>query len=99
VLILDDALSSVDTQTEMRILAGLQDVLRRHTSFIVSHRVTAVKDADLILVIDDGVIVERGLHSQLIEADGTYARLLRRQLLEESLEVDSGSDLAGAAQL
>ncbi len=99
VLILDDALSSVDTQTEMRILAGLQDVLRRHTSFIVSHRVTAVKDADLILVIDDGAIVERGLHSQLMEADGTYARLLRRQLLEESLEVDSGSDLAGAAQL
>jgi ATP-binding cassette subfamily B protein len=98
VLILDDALSSVDTQTEMRILAGLQDVLRRHTSFIVSHRVTAVKDADLILVIDDGEIVERGLHSQLIEADGTYARLLRRQLLEDSLEVDSGTDLAGAAQ-
>ncbi len=99
VLILDDALSSVDTQTEMRILAGLQDVLRRHTSIIVSHRVTAVKDADFILVLDDGEIVERGVHSQLIEAEGTYARLLRRQLLEESLEVDSGSDLAGAAQL
>lgn len=98
VLILDDALSSVDTQTEMRILAGLQDVLRRHTSFIVSHRVTAVKDADLILVIDDGEIVERGVHSQLIEADGTYARLLRRQMLEESLEVDSGSDLARTAR-
>ena len=88
VLILDDALSSVDTQTEMRILAGLQDVLRRHTSLIVSHRVTAVKDADLILVIEDGVIVERGLHSELLEMDGTYARLLRRQLLEESLETD-----------
>lgn len=98
ILILDDALSSVDTQTEMRILAGLQDVLRRHTSFIVSHRVTAVKDADLILVIDDGEIVERGVHSQLIEADGTYARLLRRQMLEDSLEVDSGTGLAGAAQ-
>ncbi len=88
VLILDDALSSVDTNTEMRILAGLQDVLRRHTSLIVSHRVTAVKDADLILVIEDGEIVERGVHAQLIEADGTYARLLRRQLLEESLETD-----------
>ncbi len=88
VLILDDALSSVDTRTEMRILAGLQDVLRRRTSLIVSHRVTAVKDADLILVIEDGAIVERGVHSELIEAGGTYARLLRRQLLEESLRAD-----------
>ncbi len=86
VLILDDALSSVDTNTEMRILAGLQDVLKRHTSLIVSHRVTAVKDADFILVIEDGEIVERGVHPELIEAGGTYARLLRRQLLEESLE-------------
>ena len=91
VLILDDALSSVDTQTEMRILAGLQDVLRRHTSLIVSHRVTAVKDADLILVIEDGEIVERGLHSELLKIDGTYARLLRRQLLEESLETDQAT--------
>jgi ATP-binding cassette subfamily B protein len=88
VLILDDALSSVDTRTEMRILAGLQDVLRRHTSLIVSHRVTAVKDVDLILVIEDGEIVERGVHAELIEAGGTYARLLRRQLLEESLRAD-----------
>ncbi len=88
VLILDDALSSVDTNTEMRILAGLQDVLKRHTSLIVSHRVTAVKDADFILVIEDGEIVERGVHSELIEADGTYSRLLRRQLLEDSLETD-----------
>ncbi len=98
VLILDDALSSVDTQTEMRILAGLKDVLSRHTSLIVSHRVTAVKDADFILVIEDGEVVERGVHSDLIETEGTYARLLRRQLLEESLEIDTGSDLAGAAQ-
>ena len=88
VLILDDALSSVDTNTEMRILAGLQDVLKRHTSLIISHRVTAVKDADLILVIEDGEIVERGVHSELIEAGGTYARLLQRQFLEESLETD-----------
>jgi ATP-binding cassette subfamily B protein len=78
----------VDTNTEMRILAGLQDVLKRHTSLIVSHRVTAVKDADFILVIEDGEIVERGVHSELIEADGTYSRLLRRQLLEDSLETD-----------
>jgi ABC-type multidrug transport system fused ATPase/permease subunit len=53
--------------------------------------VTAVKDADLILVVEEGEIVERGTHSQLLEADGVYARLLRRQLLEESLEVDAGA--------
>jgi ATP-binding cassette subfamily B multidrug efflux pump len=88
VLILDDALSSVDTHTEMRILDGLQDVFRRRTSIIVSHRVTAVKDADLILVVEDGEIVERGVHSELLELDGVYARLLRRQLIEDSLETD-----------
>jgi ATP-binding cassette subfamily B multidrug efflux pump len=99
VLILDDALSSVDTHTEAAILDGLKDVLRRRTSIIVSHRVTAVKDADLILVVEDGAIVERGVHTELVAADGVYARLLRRQLLAESLELASGSDLAGAAQV
>ncbi len=91
VLILDDALSSVDTHTEAAILAGLKDVFVGRTSLIVSHRVSAVKDADLILVVEDGEIVECGVHSQLLEADGVYARLLRRQLLEESLEVDAGA--------
>ena len=85
VLILDDALSAVDTQTEARILDGLHDVLTQRTSIIVSHRVTAVKDADMILVVEDGEIVERGVHEDLIAGRGTYARLLRRQLLEESL--------------
>ena len=93
VLILDDALSSVDTHTEAAILAGLKGVLDKRTSIIVSHRVTAVKDADLILVVDDGAIVEHGVHNELIEAGGTYARLLRRQLLEESLEVDGAASL------
>ena len=89
VLILDDALSAVDTHTEAAILSGLRNVFRGRTSLIVSHRVTAVKDADLILVVEDGEIVERGVHDELIEAGGTYARLLRRQLLEESLESDA----------
>ena len=86
ILILDDSLSAVDTQTERRILQGLRDVLRDRTSLIVSHRVTAVMEADLILVLDDGEIVERGTHEELIGAGGVYATLLRRQLLEEGLE-------------
>ena len=86
---LDDVLSAVDTATESRILRGLRTELKGRTAFIISHRVTAVKDADLILVLDDGRIVERGRHEQLLALGGTYASLLRRQLLEQ--------DLAGAA--
>ncbi len=89
VLILDDVLSAVDTATESRILQGLRDELEGRTAFIISHRVTAVKDADLILVLDEGRIVERGRHDDLVTGGGTYASLLRRQLLEQ--------DLAGAA--
>ncbi len=86
VLVLDDALSAVDTHTEAAILGDLRGALRDTTSFIISHRVSAVMHADQILVLDDGRIVERGKHTDLIAADGTYARLLRRQLLEEGLE-------------
>ena len=89
VLILDDVLSAVDTATESRILQGLRDELAGRTAFIISHRVTAVKDADLILVLHEGRIVERGRHDDLVARGGTYASLLRRQLLEQ--------DLAGAA--
>lgn len=85
VLILDDVLSAVDTETESRILRGLREALEGRTAFIISHRVTAVKDADLILVLDDGRIVERGRHAQLLARGGTYATLLRRQLLEQAV--------------
>jgi ATP-binding cassette subfamily B protein len=86
VLVLDDALSAVDTHTEAAILGDLRSAMRGTTSFIISHRVSAVMHADQILVLDDGRIVERGRHAELIAAEGTYARLLRRQLLEEGLE-------------
>jgi ATP-binding cassette subfamily B protein len=86
VLVLDDALSAVDTHTEAAILADLRGAVRGTTAFIISHRVSAVMHADQILVLENGQIVERGRHADLIVADGTYARLLRRQLLEEGLE-------------
>ena len=86
VLILDDCLSSVDTQTEERILRGLREEMRRRTTLIVSHRVSTVRDADLIVVFDDGALVERGTHDSLLAHGGRYAELCRTQQLEEELE-------------
>ena len=95
VLILDDALSAVDTQTEALILSRLRESLQARTSFLISHRVTAVMHADRILVLDDGIVVEEGTHAELLEMGGVYATLLRRQLLEQSL-VDDVRDRIGA---
>jgi len=94
ILVLDDALSAVDTHTEHEILEQLRGVLAGRTSVIVSHRVTAVMDADLILVVDGGKIVEQGTHAELLKRGGTYALLQRRQLLAESVAED---DLLAAA--
>ncbi|MBI4539523.1 MAG: ABC transporter ATP-binding protein [Gemmatimonadetes bacterium] len=88
ILILDDALSAVDTETEREILAQLRDVRTGRTCFIISHRVSAVMNADLILVLEDGEIVERGTHAELLARGETYATLLRRQLLEQDLEAE-----------
>lgn len=86
VLILDDCLSSVDAQTEAEILHGLRSILKEKTCLIISHRISAVKDADEILVLDEGRILERGSHHQLVERGGLYAELYQQQRLTEELE-------------
>ena len=85
ILILDDALSAVDTYTEEEILSRLRGVMRQRTSIIVAHRVSTVRQADLIVVLDRGRIVERGTHDELVRANGIYAEMNRKQLLEEEL--------------
>jgi ATP-binding cassette subfamily B protein len=85
ILVLDDALSAVDTYTEEEILSRLSGVMRSRTTIIVSHRVSTVRTADQILVLEDGAIVERGTHDQLVGLNGLYAELYRKQLLEEEL--------------
>jgi ATP-binding cassette subfamily B multidrug efflux pump len=85
ILVLDDALSAVDTYTEEEILSRLRTVMRERTSIIVSHRISTVRDADQILVLDDGRIAERGTHAELIRLNGLYGELHKKQLLEEEL--------------
>jgi ATP-binding cassette subfamily B protein len=85
ILILDDALSAVDTYTEEEILSRLRGVMRGRTSLIVAHRVSTVRDADLIVVLDRGRIAEQGRHEDLVRRGGLYADLYRKQLLEEEL--------------
>ncbi|MDX1500957.1 MAG: ABC transporter ATP-binding protein [Thermoanaerobaculia bacterium] len=85
-LLLDDALSAVDTETEERILGHLRGVFAERSVILVSHRVSTVRDADEIVVLDDGRLVERGRHEELVAAGGIYADLERRQRLEEELE-------------
>lgn len=88
ILILDDALSSVDTHTEEEILRRLKRVMVNRTSVIISHRVSTVRHADQIIVMDQGRIVERGTHEQLVAQRGLYAEMYERQLLEDALEED-----------
>ncbi|MGH9456443.1 MAG: ABC transporter ATP-binding protein [Thermoanaerobaculia bacterium] len=86
ILLLDDALSAVDTQTEERVLRALESLRRDRTVLIVSHRVSSVKDADHIIVLEEGAVIERGTHDELVAFGGLYADLHRRQALEEELE-------------
>jgi ATP-binding cassette, subfamily B, multidrug efflux pump len=85
VLVLDDALSAVDTYTEEEILGKLRGVMRQRTSIIVSHRISTVRDAAQIFVLERGRIVERGRHDELVRAGGIYSEMFKKQLLEEEL--------------
>ena len=92
-LILDDALSSVDSVTETAILRELQEYMHGRTAILISHRVSAVRDADVIFVLEEGQLVEQGQHEELLAANGVYKRLLERQLLSE--EIERGEALVG----
>ena len=86
ILVLDDALSSVDADTEEAILGGLREFMRRRTTFVVSHRISTVLDADRILVLEDGRVVESGRPGELLARDGAFARMHRQQQIEKELE-------------
>ncbi len=86
ILILDDAFSAVDTFTEESILRQLREIVAKRTTIIISHRISTVREADEVIVLDDGEIVERGTHDQLVDEGGMYANLHLKQLLEKELE-------------
>ena len=93
IVLLDDALSAVDTHTESEILRALRDALTSRTAVIASHRVSAIRDASWIIVLDEGKVVEQGKHDQLMAGEGRYWALLRRQQLVESIEKPDRSEV------
>ena len=86
ILIIDDALSAVDTETEEKILNNLKKVMAGRTSIVISHRVKAIMDSDLIIVLDSGEIIERGTHEELLEIGGFYKELYELQMVAEKME-------------
>ncbi len=86
ILILDDALAAVDTHTEEEILKRLRGIMAERTTLIIAHRISTVKDADQIAVLDEGRLVELGTHQELVARDGIYADMCRRQNLSSELE-------------
>lgn len=86
ILIFDDCLSAVDAKTEVKILQSLKKIMKDKTSIIISHRISAVKDADLIIVLDDGKIVEKGIHQELLDENGLYSSIYEKQLIEQKIQ-------------
>src|SRR4029077_7129893 len=95
IVLLDDSLSAVDTHTEAEILRSLRTALADRTALIASHRVSAIRDATWIIVLDEGRVVEQGKHADLLAAGGRYWSLLSRQQLEESIEEEPGGNGGG----
>jgi ATP-binding cassette subfamily B protein len=88
IIIFDDCLSAVDAKTEAEILKNLKRIMEKRTSIIISHRISAIREADLIIVLDDGCIVARGTHEELIEKEGIYKEIFEKQLIEEKIALE-----------
>ena len=93
ILIFDDSTSSVDTETEFLIQQALREVMRERTTFVIAQRLQTVKDADQILVLDQGTIVERGTHSQLLTEGAIYREIYEIQLREQEEAQEKGAEL------
>lgn len=95
ILVLDDALSSIDTETEAAILERLKNDIKNLTSILIAHRISTIQNADHIIVMDDGRVVEKGTHAQLLDRDGFYAELYRMQQLEEEAKKEDPPEEEG----
>ena len=98
ILILDDSTSSVDTETEHRIRRAMAEVVRGRTTFVIAHRLSTLKDADLILVLDQGEIVQRGTHQELVSQPGPYQRIYELQFLPQEAISTNGHEALEAGQ-